>query len=949
MTLQRVESSLSIRRQPFFYLTASLLTGILIDILAAPPRSLFWVILTFGIVLSVISIFFKENRAVTTFLLAGVFASGALLSHHERTGADASRLKILFEHGQINAEDPVDLIGRLTLAPEPAPEVVYLDLDAESLRERGKVINVSGVVRLLVPIRDNQSKFDFEQLSLDYGSRIRVLVRLERARAFANPGSPDFNQFLEQKGYDLKGSIKSPLLIENIGPKQANFILSALYKLRLRCLNAIDTQFHTHVAGTLKAMLMGNRYYLDENVEERLLESATFHILSISGMHVAIIAWALLGRWSPSRRRRTARVIASLLALWAYTVMVGLSPPVTRATLMITVGIIGPLLFRPSISINTVALAAFVMLAMKPALIADPGFQLSFVAVAAIVAIAVPIISKLRQIGDWRPGPATPHPPDCWRVTRFISEILFWNERGFNREMMKSPYRYRPDKSSIARLLNRVYIQPAIRGIVTLIITSAAIQLATLPLSGFYFNRVAPVGILLNVAAGLLTGVLMFCGIAAILIGAVSNSIAAYITLIADVAHHLLVNQVAPFLSIPGATFRVAHYEGQCAIIYAIFYIPVALLVILIDRWQPVERKMKGKERRTERGRMGEWESKEKDELCFNAPSRARARSPIFPFLSSHSFLKVVCAIGLVVATFAAVRPVSNAQNGRLMIYFLDVGQGDAALIVFPHGATMLVDGGGQPDYRDSSSPKDLNEDVETGKDSAFSIGEMVVSRFLWAMRLSRVDYLLVTHAHVDHIQGLSDVVRNFDVRQAIIARAPTDNIEFDRFMASLTERRVPVGLVRANESFEVEGVRVEILWPPEGVDSEHTSGNDDSIVLRLVYGSTSIMMTGDIEQMAESAIVKSGINLRANVLKTPHHGSRTSSSEIFLDAVQPRFAVISVAERNRFGHPHKEVVERYIQRGIKLFETRRDGMITVETDGVSVDVSTYRTVASGQ
>lgn len=570
MVLQRVESSLSLRRQPFLYLTAALLSGILIDTLAGPPRSLLFIIVTVCIVLSAISISLKKSPAATVFLLAGFFASGALLSHQERTSANTSRLKILFEQGRINAEDPVDLIGRLALAPEPAPDAVYLDLDTESARTRGGVINATGIVRLLVPLRDNQSRLDFEQLSLDYGSRIRVLVRLERARIFANPGSLDFNQFLEQKGYDLKGAIKSPMLIENIGPRQANPILGALYHVRLRCLESIDNHFNPPVAGTLKAMLMGNRYYLDESAEQRLRESATFHILSISGMHVAIIAWALLGRWSPSKKRRTTRVVASLLALWAYAVMVGLSPPVTRATLMITLGLIGPLLFRSSVSINTVALAAFAMLALKPTLVADPGFQLSFVAVAAIVAIAVPIISRLRRVGDWRPAPDAPHPPDCWRVTRFISEVLFWNEHEFNREMSKAPFRYRLDKSSIARLLNRFYIQPVIRGIAVLIITSAAIQLVTLPLSGFYFNRVAPVGILLNVAAGLLTGILMLSGIAVILISAVSNSIAIYLTFIADAAHYLLINQVAPFLNIPGATFRVAHYEGQAVIIYAI-------------------------------------------------------------------------------------------------------------------------------------------------------------------------------------------------------------------------------------------------------------------------------------------------------------------------------------------------------------------------------------------
>lgn len=388
------------------------------------------------------------------------------------------------------------------------------------------------------------------------------------------------------------------------------------------------------------------------------------------------------------------------------------------------------------------------------------------------------------------------------------------------------------------------------------------------------------------------------------------------------------------------------------AIIYAIFYIPVALLTVLIDQWQPVEqlnftRRMRRKGKRENR-RVGETESGRKKEATLNQLLIHRSdalhlNAPALPRFHPSALLKALCAIGLLIATVVVARPASDISNGKLKVHFLDVGQGDAALIVFPQGTTMLVDGGGEPDYRNNSSQKETGEEIERARDSAFSIGEMVVSRFLWAMGLSRVDYLLVTHSHVDHIQGLADVVRNFDISQAIIARAPADNPEFNRFVTSLTDRRIPAGIVRASESFEVEGVKIEILWPPEVANSEQISGNDDSIVLRLVYGSTSIMLTGDIEQMAESMIVKSDFDLRADVLKTPHHGSRTSSSEIFLDAVQPRFAVVSVAERNRFGHPHKEVVERYLQREIELFETRRDGMITVETDGLSLDVRPYK------
>ena len=275
-------------------------------------------------------------------------------------------------------------------------------------------------------------------------------------------------------------------------------------------INAFDTHFDPVTSGTLKAMIAGNRYYLDQEASERLRQGATFHVLAISGMHVAIIAWALIG-WG-RRRRGPVRVIITGLALWAYALMVGMQPPVERATLMISIGLIGPLIFRRSMSLNAVAFAAFIMLALKPSLIADPGFQLSFIAVAAIVGLAVPIASRLRAVGEWRPTAESPHPPACPRALRSFAEALFWDARGFEKDMLRSPVTYRLVKCRAAVVLGHLRLQAFARGLFYLLITSIMVQLAMVPLMAFYFNRFAPVGVLLNVAAGGLTLVLMLCG-----------------------------------------------------------------------------------------------------------------------------------------------------------------------------------------------------------------------------------------------------------------------------------------------------------------------------------------------------------------------------------------------------------------------------------------------------
>ena len=926
-------------RQPFLYLTAALVAGIVLEEWVEPARWVIWLFAALSSGLS-IKLVIGNKRTAGIPLLIGFALAGALLSQQDRAVAP-SRLKHLFETREIVSDQPVELEGVLRTPPEPAPGAYYLDVEAETVRAGGGVISATGFVRLMISLVDKQAAREFEALGLDYGSRLRVLVRLERARTFHNPGSPDFNEFLERQGYDLKGTIKSSLLIEQLGHGKSSSVLGFLYRLRLELMRAIDLRFKPPVAGTLKAMLAGNQYFLDQTTIERLRQASTFHALVISGMHIALIAWALLGlgnawglRRSTPGRRQISLVVLSIMVLWCYAVMVGLAAPVTRGAAMISVGLIGPMLFRRAASINTIMVAAFAMLALKPALVADPGFQLSFAAVAGIVTIALPIADKLRGIGEWRPTGRAPHPPLCPAVVRWIAETLFWNERRFELEMRNAPVRYRMNKSRAARIAGRLRLQPLLRGTALLVITSAAIQLTMLPLMAMYFNRAAPVGVLLNIIAGVLTGTLMLTGLATIAVGAISTWLGAKLGLIVTAAHYLLVNSVVPFTNVPGATFRVAHYEGYQSIVYVFYFVSLAMLAVLIDRWRPVEYYLPI-DRNTE--------------LPARLQATTRPAKNVEPVrVVRRRVFALVCVLLLFVSALAAVRPVPARPNGKLTIHFLDVGQGDSALVVFPGGATMLVDGGGEIRFHkretDGATRREGVEETEGQfSQSGFSVGDAVVSRFIWSLRRTRVDYVLATHADADHIDGVSDVVRNFRVGQAIVGRVPESDAEFDRFNGAVEERSVSLATVNAGDRFDVEGVTVEVLWPPRPGQAPVTSGNNDSVVLRLVYGSVAMLLTGDIEQAAENALVESGVNLRADVMKVPHHGSKTSSTEAFIDAVQPRSVVISVGERSRFGHPHPAVVNRYVERGVRLLQTGRDGTVTVETDGRSLEVTTFR------
>jgi competence protein ComEC len=989
-------------RQPFFYLTAAFVTGIVSEKFFAPAKWLMLVLLVSTIILSAKFIYNKKSLKATLALLVGFVSVGSLLAQAERSDVKNTRLIRLFEAKVITPDEPVELTGVLIAPPEPAPDAYFLDVEAESLRIFDSHFEATGRARLMLAVSDKESVEAFNNLGLDYGSHLCVLVRLQRARTYQNPGAIDFNDFLERQGYDLKGTIKSPLLIDTSGRAPVSKIFSALWHCRLRMLSLIDERFKQPVAGTLKAMLLGNRYFLDAETSEHLRQSSTFHTLVISGMHVGIIAFALLQapflftlrfykkadskfKFSiavlPRTKERAAsqpgklRIILALIVLWAYALMVGLAPPVTRATVMISVGLVAPLLFRKAASINTVSLAAFVMLALKTALVADPGFQLSFIAVAAIVIIAMPLLNKLKSIGDWRPTSLTPHPPSGSRTLKAFAELLFWDERAFNKEMQRAPVTYQVEKIAAARLLNRLRLQWLPRGIVVLLLTSTAIQLTTLPLMAVYFNRFAPVGILLNVFSGLLTAIIMLLAVLTIAIGLMKISFLAglvkFFVWLLNAAHFLLANSIAPFANLSGMTFRVAHYEGWQALIYALYFLPIAALAVLVEQWQPLKRIQQRQEVKSQKAAGESLQTNQRPEQ--KEPQKRHRQS-------ARRFIVCGVLMILLLAVLAVIKPPTHLPKGRLTVYFLDVGQGDAALVVFPQGATMLIDGGGEVSFNKTNSSKQtllqtLSDDLarppmkmqtkpftvegekaeaefekeatemeETEfKEQSFSVGEAVVSRFLWSLGLTRIDYVIATHADADHIGGLANIARNFKIHEAIVGRVLINHPEFDAFANASIKQQTPLAMLSAADKIEIEGVTVEVMWPLPSPQIATKSSNNDSIVLRLSYGETAILLTGDIEKEAEDTLVKSGINLRAEVLKIPHHGSKTSSTERFIDAVQPSFAIVSVGERSRFGHPHAMVLERYQKRKVKLLQTGREGMIAVESDGVRLAVKAYR------
>ncbi|HSS20246.1 MAG TPA: ComEC/Rec2 family competence protein [Pyrinomonadaceae bacterium] len=855
----------------------------------------------------------KEKQRMLTLLVLLIFVLlGAASKRVENDRTPSTQLKSLLEQGTVAVGEPVELTGVLEREPEDARERLYLELRLEKIRARvtdndtsigrSSERDVSGVVTLFAPVSSRDTKLEYDELGLRYGGRIRVMTLLERADSFRNPGGSSFTEYLDRKGYDATGFVKSPLLIERLDDQQVFLPLAVLYEWRRKLQTEIDKHFSAETAGVLDAAFLGNRYNLDSSAAERFREGGTFHILVISGLHITMLGGLVFLIAKRFTRKRWLQFLVSAAALWAYSLAVGAESSVVRSALMFTFVLLGPVVSRRASSLNTLGAAALILLVRTPDELFDPSFQLTFASVLAMVVCAWPLMEKLAQIGSWRPTRETPYPPLCAPWLRSFCESLFWSERKAEQERERLTYGYRVFKSPLATRLERLHLQRPLRYAFGAILVSATVQLALLPFLVVYFHRVSIAAVLLNIGVSLLMGAEALAATVGLVLAQLNDGVARPFIALAEALNWSMVHTVDPFSRLNLASLRLPEYTGWARAIYVLCYFPFILLVALLARWQP---------------------------LALIRP-RPRIRK-----LAAGASLSLVIAIALIVFhPFSAAAP-----TGELRVDFLDVGQGDSALVTFPDGTTMLVDGGGRPG---PFQKEQLDEEDETFERETRSIGDAVVSEYLWWRGLDHVDYILATHADADHIDGLNDIARNFKVSAALVARAPVKDGEFQKFSRTLAEKRVPLRLIGAGDILHFGEVTAEVLWPAPSVNVNDSSRNNDSIVLRLRLGARSMLLTGDVEMAGERGILSRAKELSADVVKVAHHGSKTSSTDAFVQATKPKFAVISVGQTSIFGHPNAEVVKRWADNGAQVLTTGKCGTITVVTNGRDLSIDRF-------
>ncbi|MDI3534449.1 MAG: competence protein ComEC [Thermosediminibacterales bacterium] len=411
-----------------------------------------------------------------------------------------------------------------------------------------------------------------------------------------------------------------------------------------------------------------------------------------------------------------------------------------------------------------------------------------------------------------------------------------------------------------------------------LVSVTTAAQLGVLPLTLYYFNTVSLVSVVTNLLIVPVVGLIVGIGFFSAVLGQIHHFVVLPLNKVNDVLLDYMVYMAKVLSDLPYSTVDLPAPSPLSILLYYLL-----ILAIVGKSWEKL---------------------------------------PVQNF-------KKVAVITVLIVLNSIIWGFVLTPFDEIEVVFLDVGEGDSIFIQTPGHKTFMIDGGGLPDYYSGD----------------FSIGEDVLIPFLKRKGIKKLDGIFLTHSHDDHLKGLIPVVRCMKVESVFLGpyNEPTDS--FLEFISELKNKGVPLYHIWAGENIILDhGIILETIYPPEnwGCSKEAEKNiNNSSLVLRMIYEDVEILFTGDLESEGEEYILNSNFPIQSDVLKVAHHGSKTSTSEKFLDKIQPDWAVISVGLNNRFGHPDEEVVERLKARGIKIFRTDRDGAVIMKTDGKRISFDT--------
>ena len=775
--------------------------------------------------------------------------------------------------------DRWDIAGKIDNQPQQINNRIQFILRVSSLGDDHQTHAVTGKLRVT-------AVGELPQFAV--GDELRLRSRIRLINNFKNPGGFDYRRYMAFKGIWATAYVRDDWLAV-INRHHTSDLFEFINKARITFSDLIDRTGDGQSRAVLKALIIGDRSQISPEMRQSFNRAGVGHLLAISGLHIGIVATAafvffqaLMVRiklllWRAETRKTAA--LLSLLPVLIYGVIAGFSPSTQRAVIMVAVFLLTFLFESEQDPLNTLSLAALLILVTDPPSLFSISFQLSFSAVFAII------------FGL------------SWVRKRDVQQ--------------KTPFK----ESWFLRLKSKL---------VSFFLVSFFAICGSLPLVTYYFNQVSLVGLAANfIVVPLIGFVTIPLGLVALIILPLSITLASWCimggTLILSYAL-AVVNFFAdlPFAAVktvtPSLLEIVCMYIMGWALLTLRRYEPNAALTPQVtsgaaDRNIPVN---------------------------WTHPPRV-GKAGLRPFLKIPSSLRVNSLWAGKLAKIAAVLVMLTLAldtcywlyqrfwHTDLRVTVIDVGHGFASLLELPGGYTIMVDGGGFAD------------------NATFDVGQRIIAPFLWRKKIRTVDTIILSHPNSDHLNGLIYIAQYFNVRNVWTNNESSNTLGYAKFMEVIARKNIHLPVFADMPRRQrIDGVELNLLYPPPNyIKLKNTQKwrkpNNNSLVVKASLKSISFLFPGDIMAEAEKELVHLvGNRLSSTVLIAPHHGSRTSSSKIFLNAVNPEAVIISSGRNNRFKLPHLVTLNKYKNQGCTIWRTDVSGAIRLSTDGQQLAVKTY-------
>jgi len=776
---------------------------------------------------------------------------------------------------EISLKTPLRWYGHLRGEPEQLPWCVGMEMELSGVETAAGMIPVSGEMRIgFTPKEDGALP------EVHAGDEVSVMAQGRLPLVFRDAGAFDRREYLAGQNIHLLATLRASSLLERISESPAT-MGTRLARLRALLRERLDALYPNapQTAGILRAMLLGDRSFVDRAESTDFQKTGVFHVLVVAGLHVGALAFFLYWLGSKLRLPRTLATVLLLAALFAYIAVVEQRAPVLRAGLMTGIVVLAGFFYRRLEILNSAAIAALILLLAKPAELFDTSFQLSFLAIGCIAGVAVPWMER--------------------QVQPFIGALHGWRDVTRDGAFTARQAQFRLDLRAVAAgMTSRLSARGAklaqdfgVKGLGwalrggEMIALSVVLQFGMLPLMARDFHRVTLMGPLANLFAVPLTGVIVPLGFftlgGAVMAPPVARVLAVPLGWLVALQGHV----VGWFAGFAHGSYRIPGPPVWVTVFFFVCGIGLAAGL------------------RTGAGFGRRWK-----------------------WIAAAGLLSA----SLVIATYPFPAAV---ERGSLEVDVLDVAQGDSILVISPRGSTLLIDGGGRfAGFRGREEVPGPDPGEEAVSAFLWSRGIQKIDAV--ALTHAHQDHIGGLAAVLENFRvgrlwigretetpALAQLKKIADGRRILIEHELRgqsfmwDGVQVDFLWPQISPEEIAPG-AKNNDSLVVRLQYKErsVLLPG---DAEKQA---------------------EYAMLSETEAEK----LHADVLKVGHHGSKNSTMPEFLESVRPEIAIISAGEQNPYGHPSAELLERLRGSGARILRTDEEGAVRVVTDGHSLRVSCF-------